>query len=255
MLESLDMAVMPSSGIHTVTVPGAVAGWDALRTRFGKLPFEDLLAPAILYAEDGFPVSDVIADTWGGLSDRLSGDANAAATYLPNGRAPRAGEVFKNPALAQSLRLIAREGSSAFYSGRIGDAILETSAKLGGTLGAADLSEFRPEWVARGFHDVSGVDRLRAASEYTGDRCAAHAQPHGVVSAGKLYRFQSAEALHVMIEAKKLAYADMLRYVGDPRFGTTGSAGMLDKTHASTRAQRSIRPGLPLLSNRRCWTA
>lgn len=147
LLESLGVVVMPSSGIHTVTVPGAVAGWDALRTRFGTLPFEDLLAPAIFYAEDGFPVSDVIADTWGGLSDKLNGDANAAATYLPNGRAPRAGEVFRNPALAQSLRLIAREGSSAYYSGRIGDAILETSAKLGGAMGAADLREFRPEWV------------------------------------------------------------------------------------------------------------
>ena len=236
LLESLGVVVMPSSGIHTVTVPGAVAGWDALRTRFGTLPFEDLLAPAIFYAEDGFPVSDVIADTWGGLSDKLNGDANAAATYLPNGRAPRAGEVFRNPALAQSLRLIAREGSSAYYSGRIGDAILETSAKLGGAMGAADLREFRPEWVEPISTTYRGWTVYELPPNTQGIAALLMLNLMEPFPLGE-YGFQSAEALHVMIEAKKLAYADMLRYVGDPRFGTTSAAAMLDKAHAGTRAR------------------
>ena len=240
LLESLGVVVMPSSGIHTVTVPGAVAGWDALRTRFGTLPFEDLLAPAIFYAEDGFPVSDVIADTWGGLSDKLNGDANAAATYLPNGRAPRAGEVFRNPALAQSLRLIAREGSSAYYSGRIGDAILETSAKLGGAMGAADLREFRPEWVEPISTTYRGWTVYELPPNTQGIAALLMLNLMEPFPLGE-YGFQSAEALHVMIEAKKLAYADMLRYVGDPRFGTTSAAAMLDKAHAGTRA-RAIDP-------------
>jgi len=240
LLDSLGMAVMPSSGIHTVTVPGAVAGWDALHTRFGKLPFEDLLAAAIFYAEDGFPVSDVVADTWGGLSDRLSGDANAVATYLPNGRAPRAGEVFRNRALAQSLRLIASEGPSAYYSGRVGDAILETSAKLGGTMGTADLREFRPEWVEPISTTYRGWTVYELPPNTQGIAALLMLNLMESFPLGE-YGFQSAEALHVMIEAKKLAYADMLRYVGDPRFGVTGITGMLDKTHAGTRA-RLINP-------------
>ena len=235
-LESLGTAAMPSSGIHTVTVPGAVAGWDALRTRFGKLPFEDLLAPAIFYAEDGFPVSEVIADTWGGLSEKLSADANAAATYLPNGRAPRAGEVFRNPALAQSLRLIAREGSSAYYSGRIGDAIIETSAQLGGTMAAGDLREFRPEWVEPISTTYRGWTVYELPPNTQGIAALLMLNLMEPFPLGE-YGFQSAAALHVMIEAKKLAYADMLRYVGDPRFGATSAAAMLDKAHAGTRAR------------------
>jgi gamma-glutamyltranspeptidase/glutathione hydrolase len=230
------MAAMPSSGIHTVTVPGAVAGWDALRTRFGTLPFEDLLAPAVFYAEDGFPVSDVIADTWGGLSDKLNGNANAAATYLTNGRAPRAGEIFRNPALAQSLRLIAREGSSAYYSGRIGDAILETSAQLGGTMAAGDLREFRPQWVEPISTTYRGWTVYELPPNTQGIAALLMLNLMEPFPLGE-YGFQSAAALHVMIEAKKLAYADMLRYVGDPRFGTTSTMAVLDTGHAGTRAR------------------
>ncbi len=162
------------------------------------------------------------------------------ATYLPNGRAPRAGEVFRNPALAQSLRLIAREGSSAYYSGRIGDAILETSAKLGGAMAAADLREFRPEWVEPISTTYRGWTVYELPPNTQGIAALLMLNLMEPFPLGE-YGFQSAEALHVMIEAKKLAYADMLRYVGDPRFGTTSAAAMLDKAHAGTRA-RSIDP-------------
>jgi gamma-glutamyltranspeptidase/glutathione hydrolase len=217
-----------------------VAGWDALRTRFGALPFEDLLAPAIFYAEDGFPVSDVIADTWNGLSDKLRGNTNAATTYLPNGRAPGSGEVFRNPALARSLRLIASEGASAYYSGRIGDAILETSAELGGTMAAADLREFRPEWVEPVSTTYRGwtIYELPPNTQGIAALMMLNLMEHFPLGE---YGFHSAAALHVMIEAKKLAYADMIRYVGDPRFGATSLDVMLGKGGAAKRA-RSIDP-------------
>ncbi len=240
LLESRGMSDMPASGIHTVTVPGAVAGWDALRTRFGKLPFNELLAPAIFYAEDGFPVSDVIADAWNALSDKLAGEANASATYLPNGRAPRAGEVFRNPLLAQSLRLIARDGSRAYYGGPIGDSILETSRQRGGTMTAGDLSEFLPEWVDPIFTTYRGWTVYELPPNTQGIAALLMLDLMEQFPLGE-YGFQSAQALHVMIEAKKLAYADMLRYVGDPRFGATGTTAMLSKARAATRA-RLIHP-------------
>src|SRR5471032_3048307 len=103
---------MPQGGIHAVTVPGTVAGWEALRTKLGSLSFADLLAPAIHYADEGFPVSDVIAAHWAALADKVAAEPNAAKTYLPNGRAPRGGEMFRNTDLASSLRLIAKHGSA-----------------------------------------------------------------------------------------------------------------------------------------------
>src|SRR5262249_7076386 len=122
-------------------------GWEALRSRFGKLPLADLLAPAIFYADDGFPVTDVIASAWSGQTRKLSADRNAVSTYLPNGRAPRSGEVFKNPRLAASLRLIASKGKAGFYEGTIANTIVATEREKGGTMTLADLKEFTPEWV------------------------------------------------------------------------------------------------------------
>jgi len=115
LLRSQGHAQMPQTGIHTVTVPGAVGGWEALRTRLGSLPFAELLAPAIAYAEEGFPVSDVIAAHWAALADKLAAEPGAAATYLPHGRAPRGGELFRNIDLAASLRRIAANGTAGFY--------------------------------------------------------------------------------------------------------------------------------------------
>src|SRR3954464_5170089 len=115
LLKSQGHTDMPQSGIHTVTVPGAVAGWEALRAKVGSLPLANLLAPAIRYAEEGSPVSDVIAPHWAALADKLALEANAAATYLPGGRAPRAGELFTNVDLAGSLQRIAKHGAAGFY--------------------------------------------------------------------------------------------------------------------------------------------
>src|SRR5262245_27487522 len=147
LLRSRGITEMPESGIHTVTVPGAVAGWEAMRAQLGRLSMADLLAPAIFYAEHGFPVSDIIAAWWQTWTAKLAADPNAADTYLPHGRAPRPGEIFVNRALAASLRRVAERGAAGFYQGPTAEAILQTSHQHGGTMSAADLSSFTVEWV------------------------------------------------------------------------------------------------------------
>ena len=236
LLKSKGIDRMPGAGIYTVTVPGAVAGWEAMRSRFGKLPLSDLLAPAIFYADDGFPVTDVIAHAWAGQTRKLAADPNAAQTYLPGGRAPHAGEVFKNPRLAASLRLIAAQGPAGFYEGKTADAIVAVSRQKGGTMTLADLKEFKPEWVdpiSTAYHGwnvyelppntqgIAALMMLNVMEQYPLEQ----------------YGFHSARALHVMIEAKKLAYADMLRYVADTRFATVPVLPMLSKERAKERAR------------------
>ena len=237
LLKSKGMERMPNKGIYTVTVPGAVAGWDALRAKFGKLPMSDLMAPAIFYAEKGFPVSEVIADTWARARDGLAAEPYAAKAFLVDGgRAPKAGEVFKNPDLAGSFRLIAAHGRAGFYEGKTAEAILAISREKGGTMTAADLREYQPEWV----EPISTTYRGWTVSELPPNT-------QGIAALMMLnlmepfpmgeYGFHSTKAMHVMIEAKKLAYADMLRYVADPKFTKTPVPAMLSKTHANDRAK------------------
>jgi gamma-glutamyltranspeptidase / glutathione hydrolase len=235
-LRSDGLTLMPAGGIHSVTVPGVVAGWEALRTRFGRLPMSDLLAPAIFYADRGFPVSDIIADAWAGLTEKLAAEPNAAHTFLPNGRAPEAGEVFRNRDLAGSLRLVADHGRKAFYEGRIADAILALSRERDGTMTAADLKEFKPEWVEPLSTTYRGWTVFELPPSTQG---VAALMMLNVMERFPLakYGFHHAAALHVMIEAKKLAYADMLRYAADPRFAAAPLPAMLSKAHAKTRAR------------------
>ena len=240
LLKAQGLTDMPFSGIHTVTVPGAVAGWAALHRRFGRLPMADLLAPAIFYAEHGFPVSDVIAARWAQWTDKLSADSSAAATYLPNGRAPRSGELFANRDLASALRRIATDGPAGFYAGSSAAAILDCSRAHGGTMTAEDLQDFDAEWV----DPISTTYRDWRVYEIPPNT-------QGIAALMMLdlmeqfplreYGFASAPSLHVLIEAKKLAYADMLQYVADPRFGAVPVSELLDKVAARARA-RLIRP-------------
>src|SRR5262245_39442366 len=138
---------MPSEGIHSVTTPGCVAGWSALHKRFGHLSWAELFKPAIYYAEEGFPVTEMISGHWRIASSTLASDENGRRVFLKEGAAPAVGEVFRNPDLAKALRLVAGGGAPAFYRGPIAQAILKTSERLQGTLAAADLSEYEPEWV------------------------------------------------------------------------------------------------------------
>jgi len=235
-LEAKGFTRMPGGGIQSVTVPGAVAGWDAMRSRFGKLPMADLLAPAIYYADEGFPVTDVIADFWAGGATRLALEPLAAETFLPGGRAPRAGEIFRNPRLAGTLRLIAQKGAAGFYEGKTADAIVAISRLKGGTMTLADLKEYKPEWV----DPISTTYRGWTVYELPPNT-------QGIAALMMLnimerfpiadYGFHTASTMHVEIEAKKLAYADMIRYVADPHFSNVPVTPLLGKPHGAERAR------------------
>lgn len=228
---------MPISGIHSVTVPGVVDGWQKLADRFGRKRLSKLLAPAIRIAEEGFPVTELVASYWDESVSLLRQDPNAAATFLHGNRPPRVGEVFRNPDLAWSYRQIARRGRKAFYEGPIAKRIIEYSKRMGGTLTTADLREFSSEWV----DPISTTYRDWTVYEIppNGQGIAALAmlnlmEQYPLAEHGP----NSTEALHVMIEAKKLAYADMIRHVADPRFSEAPMSGMLSKAYAKERARQ-----------------
>ncbi len=235
-LKSQGITEMPVRGVHSVTVPGVVAGWTALRERFGSMPFSTLLAPAIYYAEKGVPINEVTAGLWNNALPLLSAEPNAASTFLIGGRAPRPGELFRNPDLAATLHLITHYGRDGYYKGRTAEAIVAICRDKGGSMTLADLAEFEPEWVTP------------ISTEYRGwTVCEIPPNTQGIAALIMLnlmerfpmaeYGFHSARALHVMIEAKKLAYADMLRYVADPNVAKVPVAAMLDKKRAAERAK------------------
>ena len=201
-------------GAMSVTVPGALAGWDLLVRTHGRRPLAELLRPAIAYARDGFPVSPIIAAQWANEAAFLQRDSAAAATYLPGGRAPRAGEWFRNPDYARTLQVIADSGVGAFYGGPIGRRIVARLSALGGFLTLDDLRRNAPSWVApisvpfRGHHvwelppnnqGIAALEMLRIL------------EPYDLKAMGH----NSPAYLHHLIEAKKLAYADLDRFVGD----------------------------------------
>jgi len=237
LLESRGIREMPRTGIHSVTVPGAVAGWDALGTRLGTRPMSELLGAAIRYADEGFPVTDVIAAHWATFARKLADEAAAAATYLPGGRPPRAGEIFRNRDLAASLGRIADRGPAGFYEGPTADAILAVSREKNGTLSADDLTDFQPEWVEPMSTTYRGWQVYELPPNTQG---IAALLMLNLMEQFPLadYGFHSVRSLHVMIEAKKLAYADMLRYVGDARFATASLRPLLDKAAAGERARK-----------------
>jgi gamma-glutamyltranspeptidase/glutathione hydrolase len=227
---------MPQEGILSVSVPGCVDGWQKLHAKFGKLAWADLFRPSIHYARQGFPVTELIQSTWSASISKLQGDDNARRVFLLDGRAPEVGQVFRNPALAKALELIAREGASAFYRGPIARAILSTSKRLDGVVSADDLSGFEAEWV----EPVSTTYRGWKVFELP-----PNGQGMAVLSMlNMMERFPlanlppfSAEAFHIKLEAQKLAYADLQRYLGDPRFGAVPLAGLISKDYAAKRAE------------------
>jgi gamma-glutamyltranspeptidase / glutathione hydrolase len=221
------------SGIHSVTVPGCVDGWEKMHKRFGKLPWRDLFKPAIYYAENGFPVTELIQWDWENAGSKLEGDAREL--YLRNGSAPKVGEIFRNPQLAHALRLIAELGAAAFYSGPIGEALLKTSKHYGGTMTADDLREFQSEWVqpiSTQYRDWK-VYQLPPNGQGIGTLEMLNIMENFPL--GK-YPQESADAFHIKIEAQKLAYTDLKRYLGDPRLATIPVGGLLSKPYAKQRA-------------------
>ena len=231
---------MPQAGIEAVTVPGAVAGWGALHQRFGRLPWKDLFGAAIFYADKGYPVPEVIHGYWEGAAEWIAQNPESRRVFLPDGKAPALGEVFRNPDVAKALRSLADGGPDAFYKGAIARAILATSQSLGGSMVADDLAEFSPEWVTpvsttyRGWtiYELPPNGQGMAALEMLNLMETFPASPEGP---------SSVPELHKKIEAMKLAYADLYRYNADPRFHPVPLQGLLSKAYAQERAQ-SISP-------------
>ncbi|MCX6929983.1 MAG: gamma-glutamyltransferase [Verrucomicrobia bacterium] len=251
-LKGKGLSAMPQSGINAVTVPGLVDGWEKLLKRFGRKKLPQVLAPAIRYAEEGFPVTEIFATYWADSAGKLRRDTNAAATFLPQGRAPRTGEIFRNPDLAWSLKQVAAHGRKAFYEGAIAKRILARSKELGGTLTAEDLAKFSCEWVepiSTTYHGWTVYELPPNGQGIAALMMLNLMENFPLVEYGP----GSANALHVMIEAKKLAYADMLRYVCDPKFARVHVAGLLSKDYAreraklidQARAKDAVEPGRP----------
>ena len=231
---------MPQSGILSVSVPGAVEGWKKLHGRFGRLPWQDLFAPAVYYARNGFPVTEIIAEHWKDSEAKLAADAEARRVFLPGGVPPKTGEIFRNPDLARAFELLARLGPDAFYKGPIAEALLRTSRRLGGVLAPEDLSEFEAEWV----EPISTTYRGWTVYELPpNSQGIAALEMLNIMEHFPLPEWPaaSARAWHVKIEAQKLAYEDLRRYVGDPRFARVPVRGLLSKAYAAERA-RLIRP-------------
>jgi gamma-glutamyltranspeptidase/glutathione hydrolase len=225
---------IPDSGPLSWSVPGCVDGWAALNQRFGRKPLKELLEPTIRYAEEGFPVSPVIAGYWLNGSRKLARDPGSTAVYLPNGKAPRAGQMFTNPALARTYRRIADGGRDAFYRGPIAEELVKLSDKVGGLFSVKDFADNTTTWVDpvstnyRG-HDVwelppngQGIAALQMLNIL---------EPFDLKKAGP----NSADYWHLFLEAKKLAYADRARFYADPEFAKAPVAGLISKPYADER--------------------
>ena len=239
-LRASGITSMPQTGINAVTIPGAVAGWSMLSDRFGRLPLGEVLAPAIRIADEGFPVPEITAAEWAGGETLLRADAEAARVYLPDGRAPRVGQMFSNPDLAATYRALATDGRDAFYRGDIARRIVRCSDRVNGPLTAADLAEYDAEWVAPLSTTYRGWTVYELPPNGQGIAALMMLNLLELSPIGS-YGHNSAEALHTLIEAKKLAYADMAHHVGDPAFHQVPAAALLSKTYAARRA-RDIHP-------------
>ena len=235
-LRARDVTSMPQSGIDSVTVPGAVAGWGALHGRFGRLPWKDIFQSAIFYAREGYPVPELIHGFWEDAPEMFAKDPEGQKVYLRNGKPPGIGEIFRNPDLAKALALVTEKGSDAYYKGEIAQAILATSKAAGGTMAADDLSQFTPEWVEPvhttyrdwTVYELPPNGQGMAALEMLNIMATTPASPDGP---------SSVTELHKKIEAMKLAYADLDRYNADPRFAKVPLQGLLSKDYAKERAK------------------
>src|SRR5580704_5554009 len=227
---------MPSQGIQSVTVPGAVDGWHKLLERFGKKKMSEVLAPAIRTAEDGFPVTEWTSGLWRANADFLRGNEAATRTYLPDNKPPVVGQIFRNPDLARSLRLIAQGGRDAFYKGELAKAIVETSRRHAGTHTEKDFADYSSEWVEPISTTYRGWTVYEMPPNGQGIAALMMLNMMETLPLAK-YEHNSADALHAMIEAKKLAYADMYRYVADQKFSRVPVSGMLSKEYGARRAK------------------
>ncbi|MEM6431399.1 MAG: gamma-glutamyltransferase family protein [Deinococcota bacterium] len=222
-------------GWDAVTVPGAVSAWVALSQKLGKLPFEALFEPAVHYARDGFAVSPITAKLWARALPRYDAFPEFAAHFAPAGRAPHPGEIFKSEEQARTLEQIASTQGEAFYRGPLADKIVAHASATGGLLSEADLANHQADWVGTIFQDYSGSALHEIPPN--GQGLAA------LIALGMLQHHpltdmpvDSADSLHVQLEAMKLAYADAYRYIADPQAMDVEVSSLLDPSYLKTRA-------------------
>jgi len=251
-LQKLGFQKMPETGIHTVTVPGALDGWCTLLGNYGTMSLAQVLAPAITLAEYGFPVTEVIGHTWQENTTKLQANASAARNYLIDGRAPEPGEVFRQPDLANTFKKIARDGRDVFYQGEIAEAIVACSKENGGLITLQDLNDHASTWVTPISTNYHGYDVFE---------CPPNGQGLvALLALNILERYDllslehnSAEYLHLLIEAVKLAFADANRYVADPDFVDIPLEELLSKSYSEQRrklidmnkASQKVEAGIP----------
>jgi len=252
---------MPAGGILPVTVPGAVWGWQAVLKRFGKLTFKEVLEPAAEYAQGGYPISERIAHDWR-LPNALplqacctSPDPDSVKTWYVNGLQPQPGQIFRNPDLARTLRLLQSKGADAFYKGEIAQAIVAKSRALGGTMTLEDLAAYKGEWVEPARTQYHGYDILELpppAQSWAAEEILNILQACVPVwSTGQtLASLGPANPMywHFLVEAKKLAYADLYQYNADPNFSAVPLAKLLSEAYAASLCgkvdpQRASTPG------------
>lgn len=234
---------MPPHGANSITVPGVVDGWSRLLDRFGSRSLASVLEPAIAYAEEGFPVTERIRHDWAAEADLLRRDPDSATAYLVDGGAPALYSVFRNPTLARAYRTLARDGRDAFYTGDVARAVVDKVSRLGGSMTAADLAEFRSEWVDPVQVDYRG---------YTVHQMPPNAQGFAaLVMLNVLRQVDTVHATslrelgprsptfwHLLVEAKKLAYDELHRHNGDPRFVDVPLDRLLSTDYAEELCRR-----------------
>jgi gamma-glutamyltranspeptidase/glutathione hydrolase len=245
---------IPPLGPLPVSVPGCVDGWFELHRRFGKLPMTEVLAPAIRYAREGFPVSELVAHYWERNGEKLKDYENFAATFLPNGRAPRTGELFRNPLLASVLENIAKGGRDAFYKGELARRIDAYMRRQGGFLSYEDLAAHASTWVDPVSTSYRGYEVWELPPPGQG---IAALQMLNLLEAYDLRAIgrTSSQFVHLFLEAKKLAFEDRARHYADPEFMRVPVQRLISKDYAAEqrkrisldKAAREIPPGPPIL--------
>lgn len=235
------LADRPKRGWDAVTVPGALAGWEELHRRFGSLPLGDLLQPAIEIAERGYAMAPVVAHKWAAAIPELRDQPGFAQAFMPHGRAPDIGEIFRFEAAAKTFKKIAKSGIREFYEGEIAQSIENYAKSNGGAMTLNDLAAYRPDWVGTIAQDIHGAD----GKTYSMHEIPPNGQGIGaLIALGILQNFDLAslpvdgvESQHLQIEAMKLAFADVYKYVADPRSMEVTPEQMLDPAYLAQRAK------------------
>lgn len=254
MLKAKGLEQLPPYGPLPVSVPGAVDGWYELHDKFGKLPMKDNLAPAIHYAREGFPVSELIAFYLARSGDKLAKYPGFKETYMPGGRMPAVGELFRNPALANSYEKIAKGGRDVFYKGEIARSIAAYMQQQGGYLSYEDLASHKSEWVEPVSVNYRGYDIWELPPNGQGIaalQILKTLEPFNLKAMG----LDSAEYVHHFVEAKKLAFADRAKFYADMDFAKVPVASLISKEYNYARAKlidadkaaASVEPGNPNL--------